>query len=124
MPRIVTVGAAQLGPIARTESRAAVVERLLALMHTAKGHGCDIVVYPELALTTFFPRWHFERQEDIDEWFERLKELGYLILGDASLEPARNPDGPTTHITEYALDVGDYAAASTLVPRLRRDDEL
>jgi len=71
MPRIVTVGAAQLGPIARTESRAAVVERLLALMHTAKGHGCDIVVYPELALTTFFPRWHFERQEDIDEWFER-----------------------------------------------------
>lgn len=60
----------------------------------------------------------------IDEWFERLKELGYLILGDASLEPARNPDGPTTHITEYALDVGDYAAASTLVPRLRRDDEL
>ena len=71
MPRIVTVGAAQLGPIARADSRAQVVERLLALLRQAKAHGCDLVVFPELALTTFFPRWYFERQEDIDAFFER-----------------------------------------------------
>jgi predicted amidohydrolase len=71
MPRIVTVGAAQLGPIARSESRAQVVKRLLELMRQAKSMGCDVVVYPELALTTFFPRWYFEKQEDIDAWFER-----------------------------------------------------
>ena len=71
MTRIVTVGAAQLGPIARSETRRQVVERMLELMRQAKGHGCDLVVYPELALTTFFPRWFFERQEDIDAWFER-----------------------------------------------------
>jgi hypothetical protein len=71
MTRIVTIGAAQLGPIARAETRAQVVERLLALMRQARAHGCDLVVYPELALTTFFPRWHFERQEDIDVFFER-----------------------------------------------------
>jgi N-carbamoyl-D-amino-acid hydrolase len=71
MPRIVTVGAAQLGPIARAETRRQVVERLLALMRQAKSHGCDLVVYPELALTTFFPRWYFERQEEIDAFFER-----------------------------------------------------
>ena len=71
MPRFVTVGAAQLGPIARDESRARVVDRQLALMHDAHRHGCDLVVFPELALTTFFPRWHFERQEDIDAFFER-----------------------------------------------------
>lgn len=71
MTRIVTVAAAQLGPIARAESRAQVVERMLALMRQAKSHGCDLVVFPELALTTFFPRWYFERQEEIDAFFER-----------------------------------------------------
>jgi N-carbamoyl-D-amino-acid hydrolase len=71
MTRIVTIGAAQLGPIARAETRAQVVERLLALMRQARAHGCDLVVHPELALTTFFPRWHFERQQDIDVFFER-----------------------------------------------------
>jgi predicted amidohydrolase len=71
MARIVTVGAAQLGPVARTETRALVVTRLLALMRQAKAHGCDLVVYPELALTTFFPRWFFDRQDEIDAFFER-----------------------------------------------------
>jgi hypothetical protein len=71
MTRIVTVGAAQLGPIARAETRAQVVTRLLALMRQARAHGCDLVVYPELALTTFFPRWYFEREEEIDVFFER-----------------------------------------------------
>jgi predicted amidohydrolase len=71
MARVITVGAAQLGPIARSETRAQVVDRMLALMRQAHGHGCDLVVFPELALTTFFPRWYFEKQEDIDAFFER-----------------------------------------------------
>ena len=71
MSRIVTVGAAQLAPIARNEPRRQVVARLIALMQQARSHGCDLVVYPELALTTFFPRWYFERQEEVDSWFER-----------------------------------------------------
>ena len=71
MTRIVTVGAAQLGPIERSHNRAQVVERMLALLHQAKRHGCDLVVFPELALTTFFPRWYFEQQAEIDAFFER-----------------------------------------------------
>jgi len=71
MSRIVTVGAAQLGPIARTETRTEVVARLIALMRQAKSAGCDIVVYPELALTTFFPRWYMEDQAEVDSFFER-----------------------------------------------------
>jgi hypothetical protein len=71
MPRIVTVGAAQLGPIARSESRKQVVERLIALLTQAARHGCDLVAFPELALTTFFPRWYFEDQADVDFFFER-----------------------------------------------------
>jgi len=70
MPRIITVGAAQLGPIERHHTRAQVVERLLALMHDAKASGCDLVVFPELALTTFFPRWYFDQQHEIDAFFE------------------------------------------------------
>jgi len=71
LTRIITVGAAQLGPIARDETRTSVVARLIALLRQAKDHGCDVVAYPELALTTFFPRWYFERQDDIDAFFER-----------------------------------------------------
>lgn len=71
MTRIVTVGAAQLGPIARNEPRASVVARMIALMRQAREHGCDIVAYPELALTTFFPRWHMPTQDEIDAFFER-----------------------------------------------------
>jgi hypothetical protein len=65
------VGAAQLGPIARAETRPQVVRRLIDLMHQAKAAGCDLVVYPELALTTFFPRWYMEDQSEIDSFFER-----------------------------------------------------
>ncbi len=70
MTRIVTVAAAQLGPIALAESRSQVVQRMVALMTQAHSHGCDLVVFPELALTTFFPRWYFEDQAQIDRFFE------------------------------------------------------
>jgi predicted amidohydrolase len=71
MSRLITVGAAQLGPISRRETRGEVVKRLLALLAEAHGRGCDLVVFPELALTTFFPRWYFEDQGEIDAFFER-----------------------------------------------------
>ena len=35
-------------------------------MRQAHGMGCDLIVYPELALTSFFPRWTMEDQEEID----------------------------------------------------------
>ena len=71
MERFLTVSGAQLGPIARNESRQQVVSRLLELMREAKARGSDIVVFPELALTTFFPRWWMEDEAEIDSFFER-----------------------------------------------------
>jgi predicted amidohydrolase len=71
MPRIVTVGAAQLGPIARTESRDSAVARMIVLLRQAASHGCDLVVFPECALTAFFPHWYYERQQEVDAYFER-----------------------------------------------------
>jgi predicted amidohydrolase len=70
MPRLITVGAAQLGPVARSDSRSDVVKRLIEHLHQAKSRGCDLVVFPELALTTFFPRWFMEDQAEIDAFFE------------------------------------------------------
>lgn len=71
MSRIVTVGAAQMGPIQRVDSRPQVVRRMLDLMREAAAHRCDLVVFPELTLTTFFPRWWMEDQDEIDSFFER-----------------------------------------------------
>jgi predicted amidohydrolase len=70
MARFVTVGVAQLGPIARSETRRSVVERLLALMRQARAMRADLIVYPELALTTFFPRWVLTDEREIDSFYE------------------------------------------------------
>ena len=70
MPRVLTVGAAQLGPIQKAESRTSVVNRMLALVEAANDKGCDLIVFTELSLTTFFPRWYMEDQAEVDQWFE------------------------------------------------------
>jgi predicted amidohydrolase len=70
MSRFITVGAAQMGPIARNESRKAVLSRLMELMREAKSFNCDVVVFPELALTTFFPRWAIEDERELDSFYE------------------------------------------------------
>lgn len=69
--RNIRVAAAQLGPIQKEDSRQSVVRRMIDLMDEAKGQGADLTVYPELALTTFFPRWHYEDRAEADFWFER-----------------------------------------------------
>src|SRR5262252_4227991 len=71
MTRFLTVGAAQMGPIQRNHSRRDVVERLIAHVREAKRMGCELVVFPELTLTTFFPRWWMEDEAEIDSFFER-----------------------------------------------------
>jgi len=96
---MITVGAAQLGPIAQQESRAQVVERLLMLLSQGADAGCELVVFPELALSTFFPRWFTEDVGGHDHYyetampgpetqvlFETAKELGVgFSLGYAEL---------------------------------------
>jgi len=70
MSRILKVAAAQLGPITLKEPRSSAVKRMIVLMQNAKADGADLVVFPELALTTFFPRWFTEDQSEIDKYFE------------------------------------------------------
>jgi predicted amidohydrolase len=39
-------------------------------MRQASANGCDLVVFPELALTTFFPRWFVDDITEADHWYE------------------------------------------------------
>lgn len=59
-----------MGGIARGEPRSSAVGRLISLLEDGAARGCDLVVFPELALTTFFPRWFTDDREEIESWFE------------------------------------------------------
>ncbi len=71
MSRIITVSVAQLGPIQRRDERRSAVNRMIELLRQAKDRHCELVVFPELALTTFFPRWYMTDRAEIDSFFER-----------------------------------------------------
>ena len=68
--RTLRVAAAQLGPIGRDETRVQVVDRLLVMLRDAADRGVELIVYPELALTTFFPRWYTEDIGGHDHFYE------------------------------------------------------
>ena len=120
MSRTITIAAAQLGPIAQTESRAQAVARMVALARDAAGRGANYVVYPELALTTFFPRWFFADQNEIDSYFEEqmpnqatgplfdlARELRiWMSFGYAELVR----DGPTIHRYNTSVIVDAHGA--------------
>ena len=71
MSRFLKVAAAQMGPIQLADTREDVVKRLIAMLGDAHASGCTLVVFPELALTTFFPRYFMEDQDEVDSYFER-----------------------------------------------------
>ena len=70
MPRYLKTAAAQLGPIHLVDTRASVVKRLIDMLRDAHASGCRFVVFTELALTTFFPRYWMKNQAEVDRFFE------------------------------------------------------
>ena len=100
MSRSITVAAAQLGPIQMAEPRSVAVERMVRLMERAHRRGVELVVFPELALTTFFPRWDLTDDElatffepampnpAVQPLFDEATRLGVgFVLGYAELTP-------------------------------------
>ncbi len=99
--REIVTAALQMGPIQKSDSRSDVVARMIELLEKAHSAGATFAVFPELALTTFFPRWYMEDQGEVDTWFEtempgpvtkklfdRARELKIAIsLGYAELTP-------------------------------------
>jgi predicted amidohydrolase len=116
MSRKLNAAVAQLGPIHLADSRGSVVRRLMAMMREAHGRGARFVVFPELALTTFFPRWWMTDQAEIDRFFERempntetrplfdlAKELGVgFYLGYAEL--TQEKDEPRHYNTAILVE--------------------
>ena len=99
MARPLTVAAAQLGPITREEPRSSAIARMITLMEKAHARGATLVVFPEAALTAFFPHWWIDDPAELDQYFEtqmpsnetaplftRARELGVAFhLGYAEL---------------------------------------
>src|SRR5579862_222018 len=127
MSRTLRAAVAQLGPVHRADSRAAVVKRLCALLREAHGGGARFVVFPELALTTFFPRWWMTDQAEVDKYFERdmpnaavrplfnmAKDLGVgFYLGYAELTQEKG--APKHYNTSILVD-----PAGNIVGRYRK----
>jgi len=70
MPRIVRVAAAQMGATHRTDSRKQTVRRMMKLLGEASSQHAQLVLFPELAFTTFFPRYYMTDSAELDSWFE------------------------------------------------------
>lgn len=79
------LAAAQMGGIQKDESREAVVARMLALMEEAHRKGAGFIAFPEMCLTTFFPRFYVEDRAEFDHWFEKeMPGLATQPLFDAA----------------------------------------
>ena len=70
MPRIVRVAGAQMGPNCLRDTRPQILARMIALLEGAAARGAQLVVFPELAFTTFFPRWPYAAEAELDAFFE------------------------------------------------------
>lgn len=100
MSRIVRAAAAQMGPTQRADSRAHTLSRMIALLERAAAQGAQLVVFPELAFTTFFPRWLLEGAA-LDGYFERT-------MPNAQVQPLFD--------RARALRVGFYVGYAELTP--------
>jgi len=69
MKRQMVIASAQLGPVNLADSKESVVQRLIELMREAAARGARFIVFPELALTTFFPRYWLDDDAEVDARF-------------------------------------------------------
>lgn len=67
---VLRAAVAQVGGIHREETRKQVVDRLVRLMKEAIVSGASFVVFPELTLTTFFPRYRWNSEDELLGFFE------------------------------------------------------
>ena len=119
--RQINVAVAQLGPILRSHTRESVVTRLISLLEQASRVNSQFVVFPELALTTFFPRWYFTDDNELDQFYEtqmpnlytqplfdRAKELGigfYLGYAEIAHEHGNKHRFNTSILVDQAANI-------------------
>ncbi len=103
-PRRVGLAVAQMGPVNLADDRKKVVARLVAMMREAKSRSADLVVFPELALTTFFPRYWMSEEEAAAKFFE------------ASMP---NPDVQPLFDAAFNLGIGFHLGYAETTPKGR-----
>ena len=104
MSRVLRIAAAQMGPTQRADSRSRTLARMVGLLDAAAARGATLAVFPELAFTTFFPRWLLEG-EALDAHFERAMP---------------NPDVQPLFDRARALGIGFHVGYTELTPEGRR----
>src|ERR1700722_2549307 len=104
MSRVIRIAAAQMGATQKADPREHTLGRMLSLLEGAAAQGASLVVFPELAFTTFFPRWLIDDQA-LDKYFERSMPNP---LVQALFDRARE------------LHVGFYAGYAEMTPEGRR----
>jgi len=104
--RRLKIAAAQLGPLNLADTRTTATKRLVKMLRDAHSMGAKFVVFPELALSTFFPRYWYEDQAETDRkfyeatipsaetqpLFDEAKKLGigfYIGYGELTQEEGR-----------------------------------
>jgi predicted amidohydrolase len=63
MPRIIRIAACQVGATHKSDRREDTLNRLLSLLDNAASQGATLALFPEIAFTTFFPRYILEEKE-------------------------------------------------------------
>ena len=71
MKRQFIASAAQLGPVQLCDSREHTLQRLIRLLDDAADQGAELIVFPELALTTFFGHWYIEDDAELRSFYEK-----------------------------------------------------
>jgi predicted amidohydrolase len=123
MSRHLKIAAAQLGPLNKADSRTVATKRLVGLLREAHAMGAKFVVFPELAFTTFFPRWWTEDQAEVDgryferempgpetrPLFEEARKLGIgFYIGYAELTPDNHRFNTAILVSPDGRIVGKY----------------
>ena len=92
MARCLTIAVCQTGPIQRSASRAETVGRLVHLLEEAAAAGAELAVFPEMALTTFFPRWRIDDTAEIEAFF--AVAVGIKARGKGATSKLHLPEKP------------------------------
>jgi predicted amidohydrolase len=94
-----------MGPNSLKDTRAQVLARMISLLEGAAKERAQLVVFPELAFTTFFPRWPYDDPAEVTHYFETAMP---------------NPNVQALFDRAATLKVGFYVGYGELTPEGQR----